>query len=81
MKVTHIEPVKRWRVIVQGPLEDAATAAGTRTNTPLRDTAVNGYGAIHATLSIDREALDAWFAECHDVRKPGTLLFYYRNED
>lgn len=73
--IYKIAPLKRYGVIIKGPLKAAVEAAGIRSSHPLRNVHVNAYGSIHADFFGDTEIMHEWFAATHD-RGPGALLFY-----
>jgi hypothetical protein len=78
MRQSTIYPPRRFRVIVAGGIDASrnALAEHVSPHRPLGEVAVDGYGAVHATVYADEAELAAWFASCHDTSVPGTLLFY-----
>lgn len=78
MKTLYVEPLRDYRVIVSGGLQELLNALGRHGihGPPKPGVFINGYGAAHAVISTDPETLAEWYAESHVVERPGTLCWY-----
>lgn len=74
MESFTLPPLKRYKVIIVGPLDVAVTTAGYYSHHPLRNVKL-AAGRVFADIFITRADLSRWYA-LKGYGEPGALTFF-----